>query len=806
VHPQSDLSLEIAHLLLIDVVGYSKLLVNEQIELVQQLNRIVRETECFRAAESDRQLIRVPTGDGMALLFFRSPEEPVRCALEIAEALKAWPQIQVRMGIHSGPVNQVRDVNDQVNVAGAGINVAQRVMDCADAGHILLSDHVANDLAQYGTWRPHLQSLGECEVKHGLRLNLFNLCKNGLGNPVVPEKLRRRNVWKRESRSSVRPVSPPRWPISLLVAVLLLTLSTLGITLWMFLGRGFKSLGALEPGAVASISDKSIAVLPFENLSDEQQNGYFADGVQDEILTDLAKVADLKVISRTSVMQYKSDIRRNLREIAKELGVAHVLEGSVQRAAGRVRISAQLVDARTDTHVWAEHYERDLSDVFAVESEVSEKIVSQLKSKLSAEEKTAIEKPVTSDLVAFDEYVRAGDLVNKVIFNSRAKEKLNEASQLLERAVNRDPDFFLAYCRLVRTHDLLYFLGLDRTPNRRALAEAALKTAGLLRPDAAEYHLESAAHLYFVYRNYDQARAEIQKAKRALPNEPFIFELSGYIDRRQGRWLESVSDFQRALELDPHNASTLKQLAASYLSMRQFHEAAVALDRGLRIVPNDQSARIGRALVDLYASADPQPLREVISSILSHAPEAAPDLADHWLFLALCQRDLTEADKALQVLTEQGCAVEAIPFPKSVCEGVVAVARGDSRVAQERFLEARAQLAQVVDQQPRSGEALCALAMVDAHLGRKKEAIEEGRRAVDLVPLNKDSINGPLTIKYLGLVYAWSGEKQLAFEQLRSLTTIPAHISYGELRLYPEWDPLRGDPEFDKIVASFASK
>src|SRR5256885_12431246 len=342
---KKEIPLEIAHVLLIDVVGYSRLLVNEQIELLQDLNQIVRNTECFRAAETKGKLIRVPSGDGMALLFFHSPEEPVRCALEISRTLQEHPHIQLRMGVHSGPVNQVTDVNDKTNIAGSGINVAQRVLDCGDAGHILLSSHVAEDLAEYRHWQPYLHDLGECEVKHGLRLHLFNLYKDGLGNAQLPEKLKRRR-WKQES-SSVRPLTPLRWPKFVLATTSLASAVALATSVWLSLHP--KSQNSGEPaktGAPASIPEKSVAVLPFENFSDEKENAYFAEGDQDEILTYLAKVADLKVISRTSVMQYKNAATHNLREIAQELGVAHVLEGSVQRAGNRVRVTAQLIDAR----------------------------------------------------------------------------------------------------------------------------------------------------------------------------------------------------------------------------------------------------------------------------------------------------------------------------------------------------------------------------------------------------------------------------------------------------------------------------
>jgi TolB-like protein/class 3 adenylate cyclase len=524
-----DLPLEIAHLLLNDMVGYSNLLVNEQIELLQELNQIVRSTECFRAAEASGKLIRVPTGDGMALLFFHSPEEPVRCALEISKALQEHPSIQVRMGLHSGPVNQVRDVNDKTNIAGPGINIAQRVMDCGDAGHILLSGHVAEDLAEYRHWQPHLHDLGECEVKHGLKLHLVNLYKDNLGNPHLPDKLKRRR-WKQAS-GAVHPITAPRWPKIVLIVALLVSAIALVISSLIFFHRASSpttTLGLPEAAAdaVTRIAEKSIAVLPFENLSDEKENAYFTDGVQDEILTGLARVADLKVISRTSTMQYKSGAKLNLREISKALGVAHVLEGSVQRAGDRVRVNAQLIDARTDSQLWAERYDRDVADVFAIESELAGKIVAQLKSKLSPEEKAAIEVRPTADLAAYDLYAHAKTLIDNNLLSGDPSKDLFEAVRLLDEAVKRDPSFFLAYYQLAHANDVIYNAGFDHTPARLALADAAVQSLRRLRPDAGETHLALAKHFYWGHLDYVRARQELTTAQQALPNDSLAFLLA----------------------------------------------------------------------------------------------------------------------------------------------------------------------------------------------------------------------------------------------------------------------------------------
>src|SRR6266446_5982178 len=406
---EPDLPLELAHLLLIDVVGYTKLLVNEQIELLQELNQIVRSTECFRAAETKGKLIRVSTGDGMALLFFHSPEEPVRCALEISKALQEHPHIQLRMGVHSGPVNQVTDVNDKTNIAGSGINVAQRVMDCGDPGHILLSGHIAEDLTQYRHWQPYLHDLGECEVKHGLRLHLVNLYKDNLGNPHLPDKLKRRRRWKHASAVSVRPVITPRWPKYVLTAVLLLSGVALAISFSVFYRRGSPAVARSSSGKAAdlglTIAEKSIAVLPFENRSEEKANAYFADGIQDEILTRLSKIADLKVISRTSTQHYKS-APENLPEIAKQLGVAHILEGSVQRSGEAVRVNVQLIKAASDSHLWGDTFDRKLTDIFSVESEVAKAIADQLRAHLTGQEEQIIAAKPTDNPEAYDAYLR----------------------------------------------------------------------------------------------------------------------------------------------------------------------------------------------------------------------------------------------------------------------------------------------------------------------------------------------------------------------------------------------------------------
>jgi serine/threonine-protein kinase len=799
-----DLKLEIAHVLLIDVVGYSKLLVNEQIETMQELNRVVRGTECFRAAEAKNKLIRLPTGDGMALLFFDNLEHPVLCAVDIAQKLKSSAGFQIRMGIHSGPVNQIPDVNDRVNIAGAGINIAQRVLDCGDAGHILISQHVADDLVHYRHWQPYLHDLGECEVKHGLRLHLFNLCKDGIGNLTLPQKLKTHRRWKEVA--PVRPVVGPRWPRWSIIAALLFAASALALSLAIWLRHPTAVFGTHSPLA-GSIPAKSIAVLPFENLSDDKQNIYFADGVQDEILTNLAKVADLKVISRTSVMQYRNSAQRNLREIAEALGVAHILEGTVQRAGNRVRVSAQLIDARTDAHIWAEHYDRELADVFAIENELAEQIVAQLKSKLSPSEKAAIEQKPTSDLAAFDLYLRGRQLIESAVFTSGAE--LFEAIRLLDQAVQRDPSFALAYYQLAHAHDQLYVRAIDHTPQRLELAEAAVELVRRLRPDSGEAHLAEAKHLYWGYLNYDKARDELAAARQALPNDPVVFLLTGYIDRRQGRWDDALKNMQQAITLDPRGPQTpfmLEQLSRTYQFLRRYADVADTMDRALALAPNNPSLRIRRAEIDKNSRADIEPWKTVLRSVFGDAPEVARDFAGEYLDLARFERNWDEAARVVSVMPPDGCRVEAFPFPNDWCKGVVARSRGDEEGARSAFTSARAQIDKTLRQQSDNGPTLCVLGLIDAALGNRRDAIQEGKRAAELLPVTKDSIDGARVVQYLALTYALTGKKDAALSELTTAAKIPGYLSYGDLKLDPMWDPLRDDPRFQNILSSLAPK
>ena len=675
--------------------------------------------------------------------------------------------------------------------------------------------------------------------------------------PSFFSELKRRNVYKvaiayivggwalSQGIAQVFPVfDAPTWAIRLLVVLIILGFPIALIFAWAFeiTPEGVKraddvDLATQRPkkshawiyvviiGALLSISlffvgrytapqglglgkasRKSIAVLPFENFSSDKENAFFADGVQDDILTALSKVADLKVISRTSVMSYAAGANRNLREIAQALGVSHVVEGSVRRSDGKVRVSAQLIDARNDAHLWADTYDRDVADVFAIQSEIAEAIVDQLRAKLSASEKAAIEEQPTKDITAHDLYVRAKLLNESSSFNARRLEKLVEAAGLLDQAVARDPDFLLAHCLLANTHGIIYFYGLDHTPARVALAEAAVNAAARLRPDAGETHLARADVLYRCYLDYDRARPELALAQGALPNNAQVLALTSFIDRRQSRWEEAVRGLDRALELDPRNWYYLQQISLSYHFLRRYSEEAAALDRVVAILPDDVISEVARAWVEMEWKADTRPLANTIERVLKQNPASATTFTQYYIGLGLYQRDAKTAENAVAAMPAQGLGLDQVPLPVAFWKGLVARMNGDSAAAQSAFLTARAEIERIVREQPNYASGLCTLALIDAGLGRKQEAIDGARRACELLPITKDSINGVHMMEFLAVVYAWTGEKDQAIEQLRATLHYPTVISYGQLKLHPQWDPLRGDPRFEEIAASLAPK
>ena len=598
-----------------------------------------------------------------------------------------------------------------------------------------------------------------------------------------------------------RPVSAPvralRWsrrnPAFAGMTALLLALgAAVGVMIWK---------GEMATPPVSS----GIAVLPFESLSPDNENAFFAEGVYEGVSTKLAKLSDLKVISHNSVARYRG--AHNTQEIGRALNVAYVLEGSVRRNAGRIFLNVQLVDTRTGIHVWTESYDRNSNDVFAMQTEVAQKVADRLGAETSSTEKAAIQEPPTADLVAYDLYLRAKELINAISFSTRAKEDLLQAVQLLDQAVARDPSFFDAYGQLAAAHDRMYFLGFDHTDVRLKLAETAIHSVRRLRPDSGETHLTLGQHLYWAYQNYDRAREELTVAQRTLPNESRIPLMAGYIDRRQGHWEKSLEEIKQALELDPRNFSIRQQVSLTYQGLRRYKETAATLDDVLAITPKDVTSKVQRAWVDLQWRADPKPLHMTIETVLAQDPSAVPAIVIQWLELALSERDPAAAEHALAAMPIGGCRDENIAFPNSWCQGLVARLRGDEPAARDAFANARKELEQIVREQPDYAAALCAIGVVDAALGNKQDALREGERAVELMPVGKSAIDGAMLVQYLAIIYAWTGDKDRAIERLTEAMKLPgSHVTYGHLRLNPFWDPLRGDPRFKGIVASLAPK
>ncbi len=552
----------------------------------------------------------------------------------------------------------------------------------------------------------------------------------------------------------------------------------------------------------ARIPEKSIAVLPFDNLSDDKQNAYFAVGIQDEIMSNLARIAELKVISRTSANLYKSGNERNSREIGQQLRVAHLLEGNVQRVGNRLRVNAQLIKADTDTHVWAQTYDRDVSDLFAIQSEIAQAIAGQLYAKISPAEKLAIERPPTADLTSFDLYTRAKTL------GIIPEGNLFLAADLLNQAVARDPTFFQAYCELAYVHDELYHLRVDRTPARLALAEAAVEAAFRLRPDAGEAHLARAGHFYRGYLDYSGALKELEIARQTLPNDARLFELKGYIERRRpdGNQEEALRNLEHAIDLDPRNFLVLQQTALSYYFLGRYADEEAVLDRMLAIRPDDAETKVTRAFVQLYWKADTRPLHQLMDEIRAKDRGAIQSVAAGWLECALAERDPAAAAEALAAMGENTLGNTIPKYSPRFVQGLIARMTKDDAKARSAFTAARAEQEKLVQADPDDAGALCVLGVIDAALGRKEEALREGWRAVELLSVEKDATNGTRVIAVLAVIAAWVGDNDLACKELAVVIHRRNEITYGYLKLEPFWEPLRGEPCFEKIVASLAPK
>ena len=672
---KKEIELEIAHVLFTDIVGYSKLPINQQRAVVERLNAIVRGTDEYEAAEKAGRLITIATGDGITLVFYDSPETPAECALEISRALKKHPELQLRMGIHSGPVSGVIDATGKANVAGAGINIAQRVMDCGDAGHILLSKHVAEDLEEYPHWQPHLHELGECEVKHGIRISVVNLCTEELGNPAVPEKLKAARVATaaRRKRAAVR-------RLSLGILALFATVAAVS-----FLLLRYKKPPS-APGL--AVPEKSIAVLPFENRSEEKVNAYFAEGIQDEILTRLSKIADLEVISRTSTQHYKS-APENLSEIAKELGVAHILEGSVQKSGDAVRVNVQLIKAANDSHLWADTFDRKLTDIFSVESEVAKAIADQLRAKLTGREEQEIAAKPTDNPEAYDAYLRGLAYTLKT-FPTRANAL--SAQKYFKEAVRLDPKFALSWALLSYVDARGYITqSLQPMPALCEEARQAAETALNLQSNLGEAILAKGSYYYSCLKDYDTAVRYFQQARQFLPNSSRIPESLAYVARRRGQWERSEAYFNEAERLDPRNVNLLTQHATTDISLRRFPEALRKLDEVLNITPDDLDTLVQKAAVAQAQGDLPR-----ASTILAPLHFAADTQTEDWeaqVYEAILERRPAAIISRLkEVLAQPDPAVGFYNGELRFWLGWAQDVGGDHAAAQETWRQARNEL------------------------------------------------------------------------------------------------------------------
>jgi TolB-like protein/Tfp pilus assembly protein PilF len=776
---KDNLRLEIGHVLFIDIVGYSKLMINEQSEQIQTLKEIVRGTEQVRLAEAEHKLLRLPTGDGGALVFRNNLEAPVLCALEVAKALKSHPgskekpQLRLRMGIHSGPVNEVTDLNEQANIAGAGINIAQRVMDCGDTGHILLSKHVADDLEHYPRWRPNLHNLGDVEVKHGVRVGLVNFYDGDTGNPQIPKKL----YGQRRKRAGAR---------FAFAAAAVLTLTAIAAGAW-FLQRK-------QTRSTSNWSDKSLAVLPFNNLSDDKSNAYFAEGIQDEILSRLSKVADLKVISRTSTQRYKA-APNNLREVGAQLGVANLLEGSVQKVSNAVHVTVQLIRAADDKQLWAESYSRKLDDIFAVEGEVAGAIADQLNAKLTGSDKQQLAAKPTQNPAAYDAYLRGLAFEGRV--DDLRTSWLKTAESFAE-AVRADPKFALAWAHLARAESLV-FRAADPTPQHRDAARNAVQKAEQLAPDLIETKTAKGWYLNWVEHDYAGASAQFEEVHRAYPNSGAVTYALANITRRLGRWDQSRSFFEQALELDPQNVVTLTDAALNGLETRDPVWSQGILRRALDLSPQNPS--LVAELASTYQSTgDIKQAQTVLQT--AQPKEGDFFYVNIFVYNAILLRNYQPAIELLTAQLQKGGEGGASSVTYEIYLGDLRRHAGERSASMESYQKAKEAAEQILKTEPDNPDMLAIGAWAQTWLGDKTGALQHAQRAVALVPVSQDARGAPGYEESLARIQAVLGDKESAITALEKLLITPygyPNVTVALLRIDPDWDNLRDDPRFQKL-------
>ena len=784
--------LEIAHVLFMDIVSYSKLPIDQQSELLGELNRIVRATEQFKAAEAAEKLVRLPTGDGMALAFFTSVDAPVRCALEIAEALKSRPKIRLRMGVDSGPVDLIVDVNDRPNVAGAGINLAQRVMDCGDAGHILLSRRVAADLAQYSKWQPHLHDLGDAEVKHGVIVSIANLYNEVAGNPAIPEKIQRaQRLEKLRDRKRIAR--------QLAFAAALIFLAIIGLVAMWWSKRPPRPVASAATALPAPA--KSIAVLPLENWSDDKENAFFADGIQDDLLTSLAKIKDLKVISRTSVMSYRDKGARNLREIGKELGVANVLEGSVRKVGNRVLVNVQLIDTATDQHLWAERYDRTLADSISLQGELAAEIAGALRATLTPEEKARVEKKPTDNPDAYVAYLRGREVQLRP---ETSRENYLTAESFYKQAIALDPKFVLARARLSFMQALLFEYFESKNAARLAEARANAEEAVRLDPNSAEAH-SSLARCAQNANDTATTRRELAEALRLQPNDTTIVLTAAMTQWGIGWNDDALVNFKRATELGPREPKTFYNYGVLLKEMDREEEARAALNHALQLAPTSVYFRLQRASAELSWTGDTGRVRAILAS-LPAGQDPDGRVTSAYCTLAIYERNFPEALKLLQSYAgEMLPTVDSGGFgtqdSKIYNEGIIRLYAGDFARAYECFDAERWKAEVEVRDAPQSSSAHSGLAFLYARLGWKAPAVAEAARAEELEPPVDIFGKAALYIN-LARAYAWAAEPDLALKQIERFLALPSDYKVNDFRLDPVWDPIRKDSRFEKLLVT----
>jgi TolB-like protein/Tfp pilus assembly protein PilF len=790
---QASVQLQIGHVLFMDLVGYSTLLLDEQRQYQQQLTEIVRSTERVRTAKEAGKVIRLPVGDGMALVFFDSPEAPLRCAIEISEKLKEYPQLKLRMGIHSGPINQVRDVNDRTNVAGAGINLARRVMDCGDAGHILLSKRVAEDLAQSRYWGPYLHDLGECAVKHGIPIFLVNFHGNGVGNPELPRMVQQAQS-EQAAKAAASTAPRRRRGVYLAIAAAILLITGSALSIWLY---------SRHNAAALLSEEKSIAVLPFQNFSPEKDNAFFADGIQDDILTSLAKIKDLRVISRSSVMGFRDAAAQNLRHVGRKLGVENILEGSVRKEGDRVVVNVQLIDVQNNRQIWANRYDRTLVDSLGLQGELASEIADALRATLSDDEKVVVATRPTRNADAYVFYLRA----NQIYRNPDTLLKDYEtAEQLYSQAIDLDPDFALAHARLASVcAEIFHYYEPTEIWSAKARAEA--ETALRLQPNLAEAHFALGQCIYWMDGDYDRALEQFEIASRLSPSNADARRLIAAVERRKGRWQEALAGYEKVAKLDPQNSHTLLELLQTDTSMRRWEDAARWADRLRVMVPKSVVPKIQRGYINFWWKGDTNLLKSLVSQVpVGFDPDGSVTVA-RWE-VAMLQRDYPAARSVLQTSSANELSYASGGLsPKIFFDGCTYLAQGDHVNAQKAFEKARPDFEAALQEAPDSAERHAILGWLYALMGRKNDAIAEGRRALELKPESKDAVVGPLMSGYLALIYARVGENDLAIPLIERLLKTPGavdstnySITLNDLKYRWEWDPLRSDPRFQELI------